>query len=115
MKKRNTFNLVHRVVLLPTMVIFCFLFSHVKSQTKARTTYNFLNFLPSARLGATNGTSIAVKDYESTLAYQNPSLLNTEMSGQVSLNYVNYISDANYGVIGYVTKERKQGILLPRR
>jgi hypothetical protein len=110
MKKRNTNYLVYKVLFLPLIVVFCFTFSPVKSQTKARTTYNFLNFLPSARLGATNGTSIAIRDYESTLAYQNPSLLNTEMSGQVSLNYVNYISDANYGVIGYVAKERKQGI-----
>jgi len=110
MRKINTHNLIFKGLFLFITVAFCLSFYTAHSQTKARTTYNFLNFLPSARLGATNGTAIAVKDYESTLAYQNPALLNAEMGGQISLNYVNYISDANYGVIGYVAKERKQGV-----
>jgi hypothetical protein len=110
MGKKNINSRITKGLILIFVPVFCVFFSAVNAQTKAQTTYNFLNFYPSARLGATNGTAIAIKDYESTLAYQNPSLLNSEMSEQISINYVNYISDANYGVIGYVSKEKKQGI-----
>lgn len=94
-----------------TLIISLLISGNIFSQIGGRNTYSFLNFLPSARLAAAAGSNVAVKDYDASLAFQNPSLLNDEMLGQLSLNYVNYISDVNYGVVGYVLPMKKKDII----
>ena len=84
-------------------LLFIFL-SHtvgVWAQTGGNTVYNFLNLIPNARITALGGYTPAVKDYDLNLGLINPALLNSEMSNQMTLNYLNFVSGINYGMIGY--------------
>jgi hypothetical protein len=71
------------------------------AQPGGQTSYSYLQVMPSARLGALGGTGITIKDQDPTTGFYNPALLNPLMHGILSLNYVNYLSDASYGVSGY--------------
>lgn len=94
-----------------TLVIILIIISQpIFSQSGGRNVFGFLNHLPSARLGATNGTAIAIMDGDASMGFYNPALLNEQMQNSVSLNYVNFLSDANYGVVGYVLPKQKFGV-----
>ena len=89
---------VSRVILL---ILSFALTSSTYSQIGGETSYSFLNLTNSARIGALGGNLIAVKDHDANLGIQNPSLLNKEMDGFMSLNYVNYFADINYGYASF--------------
>lgn len=63
--------------------------------------YGYLELPVSPRALALGGTSISVVEPEMSLAEQNPALLCPEMSGQLSLSYMSYLSDINLGYVGY--------------
>jgi hypothetical protein len=71
------------------------------AQIGGNNTYEFLNFVNSARVTALGGNVISVMDDDINLAYYNPSLYNPGMDNQLSLNYVNYFAGINYGSAGY--------------
>lgn len=71
--------------------------------------YGFLELPVSAHAAALGGTSISVVEPEAALADQNPALLCREMSGQLSLSYMNYISDINLGYASYTGTFREEG------
>lgn len=71
-------------------------------------TFQFLNFNNSARVEATGGHVISVKDNDATLGLQNPALLNKSMHGFLALDYVNYFADSDFGFASY-TKHNKLG------
>lgn len=71
-------------------------------------TFQFLNFSNSARVEATGGHVIAVKDDDATLGLQNPALINKSMHGFLALDYVNYFADSDFGFASY-TKHNKLG------
>lgn len=73
----------------------------VFSQSGGDNTYEFLNITSSARVAALGGQQIAVKDNDSFLAFDNPSLLNKEMDNKLALTYLNYISDIGSGFASY--------------
>lgn len=79
------------------------------AQNGGQSTYEFLNVPVGARVGALGGNVIAVKDDDPNLALNNPSLLNPEMHSIVSLTYLNYFADINYGFVSYTSDFKKLG------
>ncbi|WP_372775922.1 type IX secretion system protein PorQ [Mangrovibacterium sp.] len=80
------------------------------AQIGGESTYEFLNLTNSARMAALGGNQIALNDStDLNMAYHNPALLNTEMTGSVLMNYVNYIADVNYGYAAYALNTKKIG------
>ncbi|NOZ47078.1 MAG: type IX secretion system protein PorQ [Chlorobi bacterium] len=71
--------------------------------------YQFLNLTNSARVAALGGVVNAIQDDDLNLSYDNPSLLNSSMSNNLVINYVNYFSDINYGYVGFAKSFNKIG------
>jgi len=83
-------------------IFFCFSVLAGKAQIGGEYTYQFLELTNSARIAALGGTQIAILDSSDlNLAYNNPSLLHKEMANRVLVNYVNYLTDINYGYVSY--------------
>lgn len=91
------------------LVIFLFSSFVVSAQIGGSNTYEFLNIPVSARVGALGGNVIAVNDNDPTFSLSNPSLLNPEMSGMLTLTYLNYFADINQGYVSYVKDFKKFG------
>lgn len=64
--------------------------------------YPFLNIPVSARQAALGGDAVSVRDYDVGFAGINPGLMNLAMDDRVSLNYSNYLADAQFGSLSYV-------------
>jgi len=86
--------------LLP-MVSFC--------QIGGNYVYEFLSIPLSPRSSALGGSAIAINDGDITLAYENPALLTPTTSGKFAIQYVNYLSDVNYGLVSYAKDISKVG------
>ncbi len=71
------------------------------AQLGGSSTYQFLNLVPSARVAAQGGNAIANPESDLNFAIWNPSLLNEEMHGQVSVSMVDYVSDIVVGDVNY--------------
>lgn len=72
-------------------------------------TFSFLELPVPARSNALGGASIAIWDKDVNLGYGNPALLNPSASKQLAFNYVNYVSDLNYGNFLYAFKLKQYG------
>ncbi|TVZ50898.1 type IX secretion system protein PorQ [Dokdonia sp. Hel_I_53] len=72
-----------------------------KSQLGGRATYQFLNLMSSPRQAAMGGKVITNYDYDPDSAIYNPANINYKMDNQLAVNYVNYLSDINYGTASY--------------
>lgn len=59
--------------------------------------FGFLRLPASPYIAALGGTNISVINQESSSSFQNPALLSRSMDKQLSLNYMNYVSDINVG------------------
>lgn len=82
------------------------------AQIGGKNTYQFLNLVSSPKQAALGGKNITGYTYDPTSALYNPSTINREMDNQLSLNYVNYIGDVNYGTASYAFLiNRRAGIL----
>lgn len=86
-----------RLIIL--FVLFSSLFA--QAQIGGRYTYQFLNLVNSPRMAALGGKVITNYDYDPTQALVNPASINPAMDNQLSVNYVNYIGDVNYGSAAY--------------
>src|SRR5699024_10141560 len=73
----------------------------VSAQIGGRHTYQFLNLVSSPKQAALGGKNITGVTYDPTSAFYNPSTINREMQNQLSVNYVNYLGDVNYGTASY--------------
>jgi opacity protein-like surface antigen len=84
--------------------VFIFLFPlFSKAQLGGENTYEFLNLTNSARMAALGGNQVALADEtDLNVAVNNPALLTEEMKNRIVVNYVDYISDVNYGYVAYV-------------
>ena len=71
------------------------------SQIGGKGTYQFLNLVNSPRQAALGGKVLTNYDYDPTQALYNPATINPMMDNQLSLNYVNYFADVNYGTASY--------------
>jgi hypothetical protein len=89
--------------------LFFMLVGSVYAQTGGNTVYNFLNLVPNARIAALGGYAPAVRDHDLNIGLINPSLLNKDMDNQLSLNYLNFVSGINYGMVGYGYHNQKFG------
>jgi len=84
------------------LLLFIFLCSfNLSAQIGGQSTYQFLNLVASPRQAALGGKNITAYDYDPTAAIYNPSLINYRMDNQLSVNYVNYLGDVNYGTASY--------------
>lgn len=73
----------------------------VLSQIGGQNTYQFLNLPVSPRHAALGGKNVTLTNYDPTSALNNPALINDEMDNQLSLNYMNFVGDINYGTASY--------------
>ena len=71
------------------------------AQVGGQYAYQFLNLTTSPRMAALGGKNITNYDYDPTQALVNPASINSEMDNHLSVNYVNYIGDVNYGSAAY--------------
>lgn len=71
------------------------------AQIGGKGTYQFLNLVNSPRQAALGGKVITGYDYDPTMGLYNPATINPMMDNQLSLNYVSYFADVNYGTASY--------------
>ncbi len=84
------------------LLFFLFFPLILRAQLGGENTYEFLNLVNSARMAGLGGNQVALIDEtDLNVAYNNPALLREEMQNYLALNYVNYISDVNYGYVSY--------------
>lgn len=63
--------------------------------------YQFLNVPSNARIAALGGMVLHVKDHDINMAFNNPAVLNKEMSKQFTFNYNPYFADLKNGYVAY--------------
>ncbi len=63
--------------------------------------YNFLDIPLSSRIYGLGGVNISLVDDDVTTIDQNPALLGREMSGQLALSYMRYVSGSNFAGVRY--------------
>lgn len=103
---RTKFSIKVRKIAL-SLAIACLSLQMAESQEVGE--YGFLELPVSAHAAALGGISISVVEPEASLADQNPALLCPEMTGQLSLSYMNYVSDINLGYASYTGLFRDEG------
>lgn len=81
----------------------------VKAQSGGENIYEFLNLGSSARVAAMGGDQIALDDVDADYSFYNPAALHPDLDQKVALNYVNYITDINYGYASYTKDYKKTG------
>lgn len=64
-------------------------------------TYTFLSTTNSARVAALGGVMLPIYDSDIQLVTFNPSLINSEINNSMSLSYVDYFNDINFGTFQY--------------
>lgn len=83
-------------------ILFWLSFFTSSAQIGGESTYQFLELTNSARVEALGGNQVALHDTtDLNLPYHNPALLHSAMDNQVLVNYVNYLTDINYGYASY--------------
>jgi hypothetical protein len=75
-------------------------------------TYKFLNLPNSPRVAALGGNFVAIADHDLAVGLNNPSMISKEMHNGISLNYVDYFADINYGFASYSRTFEKAGSFL---
>lgn len=73
----------------------------VMSAQDGSTAYQFLNITNSSRIYGLGGVNISLVDDDINVIDQNPALLGSEMSNQVSLGYMRYIGGSNLASVRY--------------
>jgi hypothetical protein len=81
-----------------------------RSQVGGNNTFEFLNLPVSARVSSLGGNLLTAKDNDLNVALVNPSLLTDSMDNNVTLSYINYFADVNYGYAAYAKKFKKLGV-----
>jgi hypothetical protein len=87
---------------------FCLLLSNAQT-VGGLGVYNFLKLPVSARSAALGGGLYAVQESDPALALMNPSMLNSSLHTGISINIVDYFSDAVYGNMNYIHHFKKTG------
>lgn len=81
--------------------IFFLAHTSVNAQIGGSSTYRFLNLPNSPRVAALGGNFVAISDNDLAAGLNNPSLINEGMHNSISLNFVDYFADINYGFASY--------------
>lgn len=84
------------------LVFFSFLYlSAAFAQIGGKTTYEFLNLPVSPKISALGSKNITLLNDDPSNAIVNPSLINYRMDSHLSVNYMNYLADINYGTASF--------------
>ena len=62
-----------------------------------------------ARASGLGGSSMPLWDDDINLLHSNPAALNPGMSGQLAMNYCNFVSDLNFGYLAYAHDLKQHG------
>lgn len=81
-----------------------------RAQIGGDNTFEFLELTLSARATALGGFTLPTKDDDINLVYQNPAVLSKAMHNKLSLSYMNYFSNINYGYTTYARDFKKVGM-----
>lgn len=81
----------------------------VRSQLGGNNTYTLLQMDNTARVTMLGGGGISVIEKDLGLAFQNPSLLDSNMHNTISLNFVDYFAGVKYGFASYAWHFGKWG------
>ncbi len=81
------------------------------SQIGGTATYKFLDLPTSARVSALGGNNISIADDDLNLVYNNPALLDSSMANTLTMSYVNYFANINWGYASYAFKTKKLGTI----
>ena len=90
-------------------VLLVIIFSTTNAQIGGNNTYEFLNLTSSARIAAMGGDFLTINDNDITLVESNPSLINPNMNNMLSVAYVDFFSDVNYGFATYARSFKNVG------
>ena len=98
-------------IILPALVFFIIVGyqNTAKAQIGGNSTYKFLSLPSSPRIAALGGDFLAINDGDINLALANPSLIGPNMNNNLSLNFVDYFADINYGFVSYGREFEKLG------
>ncbi len=105
------FRPMQKIFFLISFII-CSTHSLFAQITGGRSTFAFLNLVPSARVASLGGNALAVWDKDVNLAFHNPSLIDSNLHRQGALSYVNYLSDIAFGAAVYGHRFKKIGTLV---
>jgi hypothetical protein len=72
-------------------------------------TYQFLTLTPSAKIASLGGNQVVDWGNNLDFADQNPAMLNDQMSGHFSLNFVGYYAGIKFGNVAYAHTFKKYG------
>lgn len=95
--RKTPFMKIHFKLLTVLLLFTTKLFSQIGGSH----VYDFLNLPSNARIAALGGTMITVKDHDLNMAFQNPSVLNSQMNNQATFSYIPYFADIKYGYAAY--------------
>jgi len=93
------------------VLLFIFLFTSLmgNAQSGGENIYEFLNLGSSARVAALGGDQIALSEVEPDYSFYNPAALHPDLDQNLALNYVNYLTNINYGYVSYTKDFDKTG------
>ena len=91
-------------------ILFVFILFSSRAQIGGEFTYQFLELTNSARIAALGDNQIAINDStDLNLPFHNPAALKKSMQNKILVNYVNYLTDINYGYASYAKSFDKIG------
>lgn len=91
------------------LFIFILCARFASAQIGGDNSYEFLNLANSARIASIGDNYLVAKDNDITLTLSNPSLITDDMNNHLSLSFVDYFSDINYGYALYSHTFEKLG------
>lgn len=98
-----------KISLLKYLIVLFLGTSVAQAQLGGTSSYSFLNLANSSRLFGLGGSNVSLYDGDANLLIANPAFIDSTMSGAISLNYLNYIADINYGFTSYTQHFKKAG------
>ncbi len=92
--------LLKKIVLL-TIICLLVVDSEIYAQQQSGRVYEFLNLPATARITALGGQGFPTLDNDLGMALMYPSLLTQDINNHLSLNFVDYFDDINYGTVAF--------------
>ncbi len=80
------------------------------SQVGGNGIYTFLNLPAAPRMAAMGGSPVAIADSDPNVGFYLPSLLSPAMHNHLAMNYMNYFSDINVGMVTYARQYGETGV-----
>ncbi len=71
------------------------------AQSGGDNTYEFLNLPSGSRIAALGGNNVSHYDDDLNFVLNNPGSLRPTMDNKITINYINYLSDINFGYVSY--------------